>query len=152
MPQAKELTPQHIRVDTRWFKMLAGGIEVSCPRVAAALMCRSQYWGNTGEARWTGPDREFKPAFIVQVDARFTPIEQDPDSPFHGKPVLKTIFELRGEPSDLRIRRIRFHAGELYVPDRADWRKNFTMTMNVVNENRGKAFRRLQELIAGGKI
>lgn len=138
MPQAKE---PRIEVAIDWFQMNPNGIEVSNPHVAAALLCRSQYWGNSGEARRVGPQGEFPPAAIKALDVRFHP----------KKNKLYVIFIIQGDPAELRIRRARFHAGELFI-EKPEWRKHFQEVTNIVSEKKEKATKRMRELIAGGAL
>jgi hypothetical protein len=142
MPQAKEITIDAVAVDLTHFDMMPNGIEVSDPHVAAALTCRSQFWGNVGEARQRGPHEEYPPAKLISLDVRWKPQDQ----------LLCVIFMLKGEPADLRVRRVRFHSGELYIPDKKEWRKQFALVNDIIAENREKAFNKLKELIAGGAL
>lgn len=142
MPPAKEPGLGDVRIVLEHFQMNPAGIEISNPHVAAALTCHSQYWGNTGAARRVGPQYEYKPGKLEFVDARWKPQERK----------LCVIFVIGGDPVELRVRRVRFHSGELYIPDKAEWRKVFTEMNNIVNEKREKCLANLKELIAGGAL
>ena len=143
MSSPNGVTANDIEVDISWFDMLPAGIEVSDPWIAAALCCRSQLWP-LGEHRALGgmPGQEYGKATLLSVDARFNPRERK----------IAVIFILGGDPLALRIRRLRFSGGEIYIPDKKEWRSEFSKCCEIVRENRERAAIRLNNLISGGAL
>ena len=129
-----------VRMD--WFQINPSGVEVSDPIMAAALCCRSQFWGNAPQYRAIGPQYEFKPGMLGAVDVQFKPQERK----------LCVIFVITGDAADLRVRRVRFGCGELYIPDTSEWRGKLAETRAIVEHNREKASNKLNEYIAGGAL
>lgn len=128
------------------FASFPAAIELSEPMAVTALLCPSWYWANTRDEYaehnlWVGPTYRYNAAPLQLVDTRFSP----------QKRLVCVIFVIGGDPEALRIRRILFHNGEIYIPNEF-WRPKYAEILHIIESKRKEAQRRMDDLVAAGAV
>lgn len=99
----------------RFFRTVPAGVEMGCNwidmNVAAALMSKTAWWGNSREARKIGPSEKWRyPAHKLGLITK----KMSPDG------AAFCIYLIEGDPVFLRKMRLMYGNGELFVLDRKE--------------------------------